>query len=144
MPTVLTSYKWGTSQGLSLGNLSFVENDLYPQNKLHPIGIRSTPVDPYPIRDMTQAGYERGDGRIDVAWYLVCHVDVLEYILEVKFTSLNSSTYQGATINTRRHDNDDYARYSCYIIRPKPDEDWTYLRQKVIKLRLRFTGLVAL
>lgn len=140
----LTDYKWGAGQGVALASLSFVENDLNPLNHLHPIAIKSPGVDPFPVRDMVQAGYERGSGRIDTYWEMVCHVDVLEYILETKFTSLATDTKQTATINTKRHDHDDYARYSCYITRPQQGRDWQYIRQKVVRLRIPFTGLIAL
>lgn len=140
----LTDYKWGAGQGVALASLSFVENDLNPLNHLHPIAIKSPGVDPFPVRDMVQAGYERGSGRIDTYWEMVCHVDVLEYIIETKFSSLATDTKQAATINTKRHDHDDYARYSCYITRPQQGRDWQYIRQKVVRLRIPFTGLVAL
>src|SRR5687767_4808692 len=107
---LLTSYKWGAGHGVALASLSFVENDLTPHNHRKPIGIRSSGVEPFPVRDIVQAGYERGAGRIDAFWELVCHIDVLEYILEVKFTSLTSDTKQAVTINTRRFELDDYAR----------------------------------
>lgn len=140
----LTSYKWGAGQGVALASLSFVENDLTPYNHLHALGIKSPGIEPFPVRDVVQAGYERGAGRIDTYWEMVVHVDVLEYIIETKFSSLATDTKQTATINTRRFDFDDYQRYSCYIIRPQQGRDWQYIRQKVVRLRIPFTGLVAL
>lgn len=143
MPTPLTSYRWASGSSVALNSLSFVENDLYPFNKLHRIGIRSPGVEEYPVRDMSQAGYERGDGRIDTYWEIVCRVEALEYIIETKF-SLTSTSYVAITLNTRRFHRNDYARYNAYLNRPQLGRDYTYLRQGVVRLRLPFSGLVAL
>lgn len=139
----LTSYKWAVGHGVALASMAFVEDDLYPFTRKRRIAPRSQPVDPFPVRTMVQAGYELGDGRIDHAWEMTLTTDAIEYIIETKF-SLTSITYAACTINTRRHEHDDYARYNAYIVRPKPGQDITYVRMGIFRVTWRFTGLSAL
>lgn len=139
----LTSYKWAAGFGVALGSMPFVEDDLYPYLRGRRVAPRSQPVDPYPVRTMVQAGYELGDGRIDHAWEMTLLTDAIEYIIETKF-SLTATTYAACTINTRRHERDNYTRYNAYIILPKPGQDIVYVRQGVFRVTFRFTGLAAL
>lgn len=143
MVNPLTDYRWGVGQGLALAALRHVETDLWPFTKPLRIAPRSQPVDPFPVRTMVQAGYELGDGRIDHAWQMTLPTAAIEYVIETKF-SLTSTTYSACTIYTRRHDHDDFARYSAYLTRPKPGQDIVYLRQGVFRVTWRFTALVAL
>ena len=139
----ITNYRWAASHNVALGSLSFVENDLKPYMRLRIGAPRSQPVDPFPVRTMVQAGYELGDGRIDHTWDMVISTTALEFIIEVKF-SLTSVVSTPATIYTRRHDRNDFARYNAYVTLPKPGQDVVYVRQNVVRVSLRFTGLIAL
>lgn len=103
----------------------------------------SDPPDTMPITRIVLSGREYGDGRIDVAWvWPVLPRAALAYIITT--FSLSSSRSALATIRTRLHEDDTYARYNAYIVRPKPNVDYTYLQGKYLNVRVRFNGLVAL
>ena len=104
---------------------------------------RTTPPDFYPVRTLSLSGREFGDGRFDVVWsWSVLERSALAYIITA--FSLTSATNAQATIRTRLHETAAYARYNCYLLRPRPNEDYEYRQGVYLNVAIRFTGLVAL
>lgn len=137
------AYAWAAGWGVALASLANVETDLHPYTQLLNLAPKSQPVDPYPVRTILASGRERGDGRIDHAWEMTLPTDALEYVIETKF-ALTSVASVKVTINTRRHEMDDYARYNAWLSLPQSGVDMVYLRRGVLRVTFRFTALLAL
>ena len=145
-----TEYGWAAGHGVALASLNSVVNELGARNRraaggtLYNVAVRSQPVDAFPVRTMLAAGYERGDGRIDHEWQMLLGKLAVDYVMDT-YLSSGAVVKAAMTINTRRHDLDTYARYSCYLTLPSPRRgDIEYVRQGVIRVTWRFTNLTAL
>ena len=144
-----TEYALASGHDVALAGLTAVQTALYANNRRTPtgaryqVGVTSQPVDAYPVREIALSGVERGDGMVFHEWSLVLATYGVKYLLD---TWLSSAAVVSAavTINTRRHWLADFARYNAYLVLPKPNEDITYIRQNVFRVRLRFNALEAL
>lgn len=146
----ISDYRWAAGNNVALANLKNIENELRPRNYRtvgdapKNVGIRSQPVDAFPVRTRLMNGQERGDGRIDHALDMVLMTYAVRYVLD---TYLSSGTVVSApmTLYTRRHELDSYARYNANLTLPSVENgDLEYLRQGVFRVRWRFTNLEAL
>jgi hypothetical protein len=143
------SYAWAAGHGVALASLTNVETDIGNFNyrvagaAFTRVAIQSQPVDAFPVRTVLDAGYERGDGRIDHAWVMTLAKYGIKRILD-EFLSSGTVVSASVTINTRRHELDDYKRWNAYLILPKPGQDIEYIRADVFRVTLRFQNLVAL
>ena len=142
----LYSYAWAAGHNVALASLHNVETDIGARNRrdansaLRRVGISSQPVDAFPIRRRVMSGRERGDGNIAHEWTMILAALGVKYVL-TQYLSSGTVASAAMTINTRRHELGDYARYNCYLVLPKPGEDIEYLRSGVFRVRWRFVDL---
>jgi hypothetical protein len=143
------SYAWAAGHGVALASLTNVETDIGNFNyrvagaAFTRVAIQSQPVDAFPVRTMLDAGYERGDGRIDHAWVMVLALFGVKRVLDA-YLSSGTVVSAAMTISTRTHELDAYKRYNCYLTLPKPGQDIEHIRGGVYRVTWRFTGLTAL
>lgn len=135
-------YRFALGWNVALGSLSNIETTLGQYNRdansiLYPIGIRSQPVDFYPVVTQLESGRVRGDGKVAHEWQLSMFVPAVTYL--VGLWSAKSAKW---TIYTRLHELGTYARYNCWAVRPS-GTDLVYQRQQYMTLTLRFTDLLA-
>jgi len=145
-----TEYGWAAGHGVALAALNSVANELQARNRrqatgaLYRVGVRSQPVDAFPVRVMLGAGYEWGGGRIDHEWQMTLAAYAVDYVMDT-YLSSGASVKAAMTINTRKHDLNTYGRYNCYLHLPSRSRgDIEYVRQGVFRVTWRFTSLVAL
>jgi hypothetical protein len=116
---------------------TFGARNRHPEsNQLMHIGIRSQPVDFYPIVTDMESGRVRGDGKIPHLWQMQMFASATTYLMSL-FTAKSVKW----TIYTRLHELDTYGRYNCWAVRPSGD-DLVYVGKKLLRVTLRFTDLM--
>lgn len=144
-----SSYAWAAGHGVALNALKNIENELLTYNRqtaggaIFPVGIRSQPVDMFPVRTRLMNGTERGDGLVDHVLEMTIADMAVDYVLD---TYLSSGTAVSAamTFYLRRHELRTFARFNGYLVLPQPRQDMQYIRQGVMRVAWRLTNLVAL
>ena len=138
------SYAIGLGSGVALASLIDAEALLYPYTKPRRIVPRSQMPDTYPVRTTLGSGRVRGDGAIDHSWeYTAIPVAAVDYLMSYLWAG-GTVVSTAVTINTPRHDLDDYGRFNAYAILPVPGTDMEYIKQGVMRLTIRFSELVGL
>lgn len=147
-------YAFAAGFNVALASLNNAVNHLGSRNritangKLEPVTIRSSLIDPFPVRSGDQSGGESGDGFIVQDWFLTLAVYGLSFLTATYFA--NETVTQAAwTVYTRRHTYGDFARYNCYAILPSAARgDITSLRDSsfngVFRVRLQLRDLIAI
>ena len=136
----LYQYAFAAGWNVALASLQNPEHrsEFYIAGRNQP--PHSTPLNTYPIRRVVLSGAERGDGRLDHVWeWDILPRSAVAYIITL--FSLSSAASAAATIYTRLHETDTYARYNCYVCRFVPEDDYRYRQGKYVDVRLRFRGL---
>ena len=140
-------YAWALGFSVAQGSLVNVANDIGAYNrreaggKLYPVGITSSNVDPYPIRDVPLSGYVRGDGMVNVYWEMVLGILGWQHMRTVYFDS-GADVAVNMTIYTRRHDLGTYQRYNPIAEQPGPASGTlAYLRNNTVAVRVNFRDL---
>lgn len=142
-------YAWAAGHNVALESLANIANEVGARNrrvtggKLFPVGIKSSLLDTFPTRRRLRSGKERGDGMVDTALDMTLAKFGVKYILDT-YQSSGTVVSVAQTVYIRRHEFDSYARYNCWLVLPKPEEDITYLRQNVFQVRFRLLDLEAL
>lgn len=123
-------------------------NRTAPGRPLLPIALRSSVIDPFPVRVQPLSGGERGGGIIVHEWLLTLATYGYKFLLETYFAS-ETVTQAQWTIYTRRHALATFQRFNCYAVLPSATAgDITLPRSNsfndVFQVRLRFRDLIAL
>lgn len=143
-------YRWAAGLAVALNSLKNVATELYPYNYQDTlrdraqVGIVSPILDAYPVRFVKGSGREGGGGILNHEWNLTITARAYKFIQDT-YLSSGSAIDAAMTIYTRLHSVDGYGRYSCYLVLPSAAEgDIEYIRENVLRVRLRFRNLVAL
>lgn len=150
----MTEYAFAAGWNVALASLNNVENHLGSRNRrtltgmLEPVTIRSSIIDPFPVRVNDQAGGESGDGFVNQDWQLTLSLYGYKYLIDAYFAS--ETVAQAAwTVYTRRHTLASFIRYNCWAILPSAAAgDVVPLRADsfngVFSVRLRLRDLIAI
>lgn len=142
-------YAWAAGHGVALASLNNIANEVGARNrretggKLYPVGISSPVLELFPVRRRVRAGYERGDGLVDTYLDMTLARYGYKYVLDT-YLSSGAVVRAAMTVYIRRHELDSYVRYNCYLTKPASEQDITYLRQGVFRVRFRLLDLEAL
>ena len=138
------SYSIATGSNVALVSLTNVEDLIWNYTRPRRIVPRSQPVNAFPVRTTTGSGRERGDGAIDHSWeFTAIPVAAVDYLMSFLWAG-GTVVSTAVTINTPRHELDEYFRANAYAILPVPGQDLEYLRAGVLRMVIRFNDLVAL
>ncbi len=148
------SYAFANGWSVALASLNNVENHLGSQNRItstgerHPVSIRSSVIDPFPVRVNPMSGGEVGDGFINQEWLLTLNLYGYKFLLDTYFAS-ETVVQRAWTIYTRRHTLAVFQRFNCWAILPSvANGDVTFPRDDqfngVFRIRLRLRDLIAL
>ncbi len=123
-------------------------NRVAPGRESLPVSLRSSLIDPFPVRLQPLSGGERGDGFVPHDWILTLAIYGYKFLVDTYFAS-ETVTEAKWTIYTRRHLLADFKRYNCKAILPSAaNGDITLLRgdafNGVVQVRLRFRDLIAI
>lgn len=150
----MSDYAFFPAWNTALGSLNNVENHFGSRNRIKvngellPVTIRSSIIDPLPVRVNDQAGGESGDGFVNQDWFLTLALYGYKYLVETYFASETVS--QAAwTVYTRRHTLASFVRYNAWAILPSiANGDVSFLRDDsfngVFRVRLRLRDLIAI
>jgi hypothetical protein len=150
----MSDYAFYPAWNTALASLHNLENHLGSRNRitvsgeLKPVTIRSTLIDPFPVRNNDQAGGESGDGFVNQDWILTLALYGYKYLVDTYFAS--ETVAQAAwTVNTRRHTLAAFQRFNCWAILPSAaNGDVVPLREDtfngVFRVRLRLRDLIAI
>jgi len=145
-----TQYAYAIGSSIALASLNNFENHYHSVNrklvdgKLYPVVIASPILDFYPIRRLSQAGIESGDGRVDHEWNVVLCTYGVKTLYD-EWWSSGSVVSTAVTLNTRRFERGDYVRVNAYAVQPSRNAgDIEYLRHNLFRVRIRFHSLVVL
>ena len=147
-------YAFAAGFNVALGSLNHAVNHLGSRNRitangrLYPVTIRSSLIDPFPVRTQAQDGGESGDGFLTQDWFLTLAVYGFKFLVDTYFSSETVVTVP-LTVYTRRHMFDTFARYNCYGILPSAARgDITPLRDSsfngLVRVRWQFRDLIAI
>lgn len=147
-------YAFGLGFNVALASLNNAVNHLGSRNritangKLEPVTIKSSQIDPFPVRVNDQSGGESGDGFINQDWYLTLAVYGYKFLVDTYFAG-ETVTQANFTIYTRRHMLDDFKRYNAIGILPSATRgDITPLRDSsfngIARVRWQFRDLIAI
>jgi hypothetical protein len=147
MATPKYDYRIAMGFNVPLGSMTNVETLLSPYQGLYPSAPTSPQLNRYPVRDMTGAGYERGDGRLDHPWnWRVWLRATMDYVVTNWFTVSGVIVVsRPMTIYTPLHDrNGVYVRCNAYGTLFVPDDDGAFRLKRFDDPQLRFTKLIPL
>lgn len=147
-------YAFAAGWNVAQNSLNNVQNHLGSRNRitstsaLIPVSIRSSIIDPMPVRTNPLDGGEVGDGFILQDWFLGLTVYGYKYLLDTYFSS-ETVAQANFTVYTRRHQLATFTRYNCIAICPSPaNGDVTLPRDPsfdgTFNVRLRLRDLIAL
>jgi len=138
------SYAIALGSGVALASLIDAEDLLWNYTRPRRIVPRSQPPNLYPVRTTLGSGRVRGDGAIDHSWeFTAIPVAAVDYLMSFLWAG-GTVVSTAVTINTPRHELDEYFRANAYAILPVPGTDMEYIKQGVMRLTIRFSELVAL
>jgi hypothetical protein len=132
------SYSIGTGASLPLGSLTNTQD-------LMGFPPQAQPANLYPVRVSVLSGQTYGDGAVRIEWGFPEGLAVDRAATMTNFlfgTSTNVSV--AVTINHRDALAGTYQRFTGYVERPIPGEDFTYDRRFAFGYKLRFLGMVQL
>lgn len=145
-----SQYAWSAGHGVALISLNNIENQLRPYNyraiggPTRAIGIRSQPIDAFPVRTLLASGYERGDGWVNQSLEMVLTTYAYKRALDL-YLSGGAVVSAPMTFYLRRHELNDYARYNGYLNLPSQARgDIEYLRQNLLRVIWPLTRLIAI
>lgn len=147
-------YAFAAGFNVALASLNNVINHLGSRNRitasgaLQPVTIRSSLIDPFPVRVGDQSGGESGDGFIVQDWFLTLAVYGYKYLVDTYYAG-ETVTQANFTIYTRKHLADTFARYNAIGILPSAARgDITALRDSsfngLVRVRWQFRDLQAI
>ena len=145
-------YAFGLGFNLPLNQLHSVVNHLGARNRvtatgrLYPVTVKSSLIDPFPVRNGDQAGGESGDGFLTQDWFLTLAVYGYRFLVDTYFSN-ETVTQANFTLYTRRHLADTFTRYNAIGILPSAARgDITPLRDAsfngLVRVRWRFNDLL--
>lgn len=136
-------YSIATGSSVALASLQNIEDYFAPYIQPKPLGIASSPVNRFPIRELTASGVEVGYGSISHSWRVSLLPDEAFTQFITDFCNTDGSG-NAVTIYTRRHDLGSYGRYNANLAYPAVNEDYIYRSGYMVEITIRFTNLVAL
>lgn len=150
----MSDYAFYPAHNTALASLHNVENHFGSHNRIKvngellPVTIRSSIIDPFPVRVNDQAGGESGDGFVNQDWLLTLALYGYKFLVETYFAS-ETVAEADWTVYTRRHTFASFVRYNCKAILPSvANGDLTFLRDDsfngVWRVRLRLRDLIAI
>lgn len=145
MPNPIYPYAWAVGHDVPLENLILFEEDLYAITKPRRLAPTSQPLELFPIRVATLDGVERGEGNLTCVWEIrALPWAAYLHILDTKFTVSGTNIVSRPMTLYTRNDRMSFARYNATALRPLRGQQYSYRRQYVVDLLLRFNDLVEL
>lgn len=145
-----SNYAWAAGHNVALALLINIENELYLYNyrevggARRPVGIRSEPVELYPVRRRTLDQNEQRNGSEAHYLEVTCTVYAYKYVTDTYLQS-EAVTSADMTFYLRRHEYGEYQRYNGKLILPSRHRgEIAYLRHNLLRVRFPITGLEAL
>jgi hypothetical protein len=138
-------YRIANNWDISLGSLANVETMLKPYTGNRSIAPVSQFLEPFPIRERTLDGVERGEGTLSIVWtFRALPLAAFQYLIDTFFTVSGAQVAsRQVTIYTRNH-KFQYARYNANVQRPVVGAEYSHRKGFVVDITIRFDGLVAL
>jgi hypothetical protein len=144
----LDDYRWAVGHDVALGSLIQISNQLLPYNRRqagwarHLVGIQSPPLDEFPERERTLAGFVLGDGMVDSRLTMVLGALAVAFVEDFFFAG-GTVEYAAGTFYLRRHvRGQTYVRRNGYITLPSErNGTLNYLRQGVFRVTYELTDL---
>jgi hypothetical protein len=133
------NYAIGTGASLPLGSLTNTQDLMgYPP--------KSQPVNTQPVRTVTLSGRVYGEGAITHEWPFPQGLapDKVGTLMNFLFGAGGTQTSVQVTINQRDPIVGTYVRYTGWVERPIPGQDFTYDRTFCFDFKLKFLGMVQL
>ena len=145
----MSQYKWGAGFNLALVALSDVAEQLGPYNYVNDgdnilaVGVKSTPIDPFPVRDVPLSGKTRGDGMVTAQWTIGMTARAYQYALNTYWGGRTGTVAVPMTIYTYLHEVNEWGRANAYGARPfVADDGMQYIRGGKVIVVFTFNDLV--
>lgn len=139
------NYAWAVGYNVPLLSLDNLETLLYPYTQPRTLAPTSQPLELFPVRVTTLDGAERGEGMVSTTWVFgALPLDAYLFLMDTYFKLVTVPVVSRAVTIYTRNERFGYSRYNAQALRPQLGEQYTFRRQRVFDLQIRFNFMVAL